>query len=325
MFPSRQGQNPELDLSVVVPVYNEADAIKNLHREILAVCKKLGTFEILFINDGSTDQTLSVIKKLKPLKVVNLRKNFGQTAALDAGIKLAKGRLIATLDGDGQNDPKDIPKMIKMLESENLDVVSGWRKNRQDSISKKIASRAAALVRSKLIKDGIHDSGCTLKIYRAECFYHVDLFGEMHRFIPALLIIKGFRVGEMVVNHRPRTTGVTKYNWKRGIKGNLDMMAIWFWKKFSNRPLHLFGGMGLCLVFVSFCLGAVLIYDRVSKNVDLSNTALTTFTLFTFLVGVQFFVFGLMADILSKIYYTKTSDKPYLIRDIIENTGQSEW
>ena len=160
-----------------------------------------------------------------------MRKNFGQTAAMDAGIKAAQYDYIVTMDGDRQNDPADIPKLVKYLEDNNLDIVSGWRKNRKDTVMKKFTSRVANFLRGIIVKDHIHDSGCSLKIYKKECFDHINLYGEMHRFIPALLKIKGFEVGEVVVNHRPRTAGVTKYNWKRTVKGFVDMISLWFWSK----------------------------------------------------------------------------------------------
>lgn len=307
-------------LSVVVPAFNEEGSVFDLHSRIVSACKNINKeCEIIFINDGSTDNTLKILKGLKPLKIINFRKNFGQTAAMDAGIKLAKGRYIATLDGDGQNDPADIKKLIEKLESDDLDVVSGWRRNRKDNFLKKFSSRCAAALRRILINDGIHDSGCSLKIYKKECFECVDLYGEMHRFIPAVLKIKGFKIGEIEVSHNPRTAGKTKYNWKRGVKGVLDMFAVWFWKKYSNRPLHFFGILGIVLMFVSFVSGIWAIYKKIFFNIDLSDTSLTILSMGGFFMGVLFFVFGLLADILSKIYYSSSKDRPYHIKEIIDN------
>ncbi len=310
----------ELYLSVAVPVYNEEGAVADLHAKILAACQKINKpFEIIFVNDGSSDKTAEILKTLKPVKVVNFRKNFGQTAAMDAGIKVAKGYYVATLDGDGQNDPADIERLIAKLEADDLDVVSGWRKNRKDKFFKKFFSRCAALVRKILINDGIHDSGCSLKVYKRECFKHIDLAGEMHRFIPAILKIKGFHVGELEVAHHPRTTGKTKYNFKRGFKGILDMMSIWFWKKYNSRPLHFFGGIGIALVSLSVFSGVVSVYQKIFMHRDLSNTSFTELSMFGFMIGLQFFVFGLIADILSKTYFNVAKDKVYDIKDVIEN------
>ncbi len=307
-------------ISVVVPVFNEEENVSALHAEILNVLQRIRKpFEIIFVNDGSTDKTGEILKNLHPLTTITFRKNFGQTAALDAGIKHASGEYIIMLDGDGQNDPADIPRLIEHLEKNDLDIVSGWRKNRQDTKGKKISSLLAARVRKFLINDGIHDSGCTLKIYRKECFDHVDLYGEMHRFIPAILKIKGFTVGEIVVNHRSRIAGITKYNWRRGVKGILDMVSVWFWKKYANRPLHLFGTMGVVMIILGLIAFSIALVQRIFFEVDLSDTALTIISLITALVGVQFFVFGLLADILSKTYFSVTSDRVYDIKKISEN------
>ena len=203
-------------LSVVCPLYNEAGNVETLHQEILKGLEKTGprSFEIIFINDGSDDETEEKCKQLTPLTLINFRRNFGQTAALDCGFKKARGDVILTLDGDMQNDPADFPKLLHKLD-EGFDVVSGWRKKRIDPFSKRFVSRVAEYLRKFFIDDGIHDSGCTFKAYRRECFVDVDLYGEMHRFIPAVLKIQGFRVGEIEVNHRPRKWGKTKYNWSR--------------------------------------------------------------------------------------------------------------
>ena len=315
-----KNNNINIYLSVVAPICDEEGAVEDLHEKIVNVVKKINKpFEIIFVNDGSTDGTLEIIKKLKPLKIINFRKNFGQTAAMDAGIKSAQGRYIITMDGDGQNDPADIPKLIEKLRSDRFDVVSGWRKNRQDCFFKKFSSKSAAALRKILINDGIHDSGCSLKIYKKECFECVDLYGEMHRFIPAILKIKGFKIGEIEVKHNPRTSGKTKYNWKRGVKGVLDMFAVWFWKKYANRPLHFFGALGILLMFVSFMSGVWAVYKRIFFNLDLSDTSLTLLSMCGFFMGVLFFVFGLLADILSKIYYSASKDKSYHIKEIIDN------
>jgi len=310
----------QLKISLVIPVYNEEESVSPLHEEIVAVMKSLNSaYEIIFIDDGSTDKTLEKLTKLSPIKIIRFRRNFGQTASLDAGIKEAQGEYIITMDGDGQNDPRDIPRLIETLEQERMDVVSGWRKNRKDPFLKKIASRCAAIIRKILIDDGIHDSGCTLKIYKRVCFEHIDLVGEMHRFVPALLKIKGFQVGELVVNHRPRKAGKTKYTWTRGMHGILDMFSVWFWKKYANRPLHLFGTIGTVLIIISGVAGLIAAYQRIFSGLDLSDTVLTDLSLLGFLTGIQFFVFGLLADMLSKNYFASTKDRVYDIKEIIEN------
>ena len=307
------------DISIVIPVFNEAENLERLHTQLLHVCNSNNyDFEIILVDDGSTDNTKDIIDKLSPIKYVRLRKNFGQTAALDAGIKNAKNTYIITMDGDLQNDPEDIPHLINYLEKNELDVVSGWRKKRKDRFFKRFASRVANLLRIILIKDGIHDSGCTLKIYKKQCFEEVSIFGEMHRFIPAVLKIKGYNVGEIPVNHRPRTTGKSKYNWKRSIKGLIDMISVWFWSKYAVRPLHLLGGLGFLFVFLGGICVIVSVY-QFSIGVSMSDTAYPLLAVFLILAGMQLFVSGLIADVSSKHYYQTTKDKSYNIKDIIEH------
>lgn len=317
---SKEGVTNSIKISLVIPVFNEHEAITGVFKEAYKVLSESGLlYEIIIVDDGSSDGTLEILKKLSPLTVVVLRRNFGQTAALDAGIKKAKGNFIVTMDGDGQNDPRDIVKLLQEIEDKSLDVVSGWRKKRQDPFLKKFFSRSAALLRKPLINDGIHDSGCTLKIFRRECFDNTDLSGEMHRFIPGLLRIKGFRVGELVVNHRERSAGKTKYNIWRGPHGILDMFSIWFWRKYSDRPLYLFGGVGIVFIIISAIAGFWAIYEKVVYGLDLSDTALTVLSMFGFVVGVQFFVFGLLADILLKNYFTSRGEATYEVKAIYKN------
>lgn len=309
----------EKRLSIVVPVYNEEKNVHKLHKEILDVCKNNNYFfEIIIVDDGSTDKTSDVISSILPVKYIQLRRNFGQTAAMDAGIKAAKYDYIITMDGDLQNDPNDIPRLIGCLEKNNYDVVSGWRKNRKDSFVKKFVSGVANFLRSILLKDHIHDSGCSLKIYRRECFENVSLYGEMHRFIPAILQIKGFKVGEIEVNHRPRKSGHTKYNWKRTVKGFIDMLSVWFWHRYSVRPLHLLGGAGLIFLGLGFLVGLRTIYLFLIGS-NLSNTMEPLLTAFFVITGIQLFVSGLLGDILVKNYYEKSKDVPYSIKKIINN------
>ena len=307
-------------ISVIIPVYNEEENVGDLHAEITGTCiKNQYEYEIIFIDDGSTDKTTEQIKRLSPVTLIRFRKNFGQTAALDAGIKHAKNDYIITMDGDRQNDPNDIPKLISYLEENDLDVVSGWRKKRKDGFLKKFVSRGANILRSILIHDGIKDSGCSLKVYKRECFQQVSLFGEMHRFIPAILKIKGFEIGEMEVNHRPRTKGKTKYNWHRTFKGFIDMISVWFWNKFAVRPLHLLGGIGLFFLLIGALFAVTTVYTFFDKSQDLSDTLLPIMTIFFIITGLLLFVLGLISDILVKSYYETTRDSSYNIKEIIEN------
>lgn len=307
-------------ISVVVPIYNEEGNVEELHKEIKAVCETNHyEYEIIFINDGSSDKTSTKCRKLRPLKYIRLRRNSGQTAAMDAGIKAAKYDYIVTMDGDRQNDPADIPAMLEYLIENDYDVVSGWRKDRKDTFMKRFVSRGANLLRYLLVHDGIHDSGCSLKVYRRECFKGVNLYGEQHRFIPAILKIKGFTVGEFVVHHRPRVSGRTKYNWKRTIKGFLDMISVWFWNKYATRPLHLLGGMGMiCFGIGGGCgIWSIVLFAMGRKM--LNNIFPPIFTIFFITIGILLFVFGLMSEILIKIYFGVHVDTSYNIKETWEN------
>jgi glycosyltransferase involved in cell wall biosynthesis len=307
------------DLSVVIPLYNEEGNVIEMHRKIKEACQKLGkSFEIIFVNDGSKDKTAEECQGLSPLRLINFRKNFGQTAAFDAGIKASRGDIIIMMDGDLQNDPADIRLLLEEMKN-GYDIVTGWRWQRKDPISKKIFSRGANLLRKILIQDKIHDSGCSLKAYRRECFAGVDLFGEMHRFIPAILEMQGFKVGEVKVSHHPRIHGKTKYNWKRGMKGFVDMISIWFWRKYANRPLHLFGGSGIVLSFVGFLILVWMAVEKIFFGASLSEKIWPLVGIFMVLVGIQLFIFGLLADILIKNYYKSQGHMNYSIKEIVES------
>lgn len=306
-------------ISVVVPVYNEEGNVKELHAEIKQVCEMHNyEYEIIFIDDGSNDKTREICQKLRPLKYIRLRRNSGQTAAMDAGIKASQHNFIVTMDGDRQNDPADIPVMLDYLLKNDYDVVSGWRKNRKDTFMKRFVSRGANLLRYILVHDGIHDSGCSLKIYRRECFMGINLYGEQHRFIPAILKIKGFTVGEMVVHHRPRAAGKTKYNWKRTFKGFVDMISVWFWNKYATRPLHLLGGMGLVCFGIGGGCGVWSIMLFLMGRKMSNNIFPPLLTIFFVTIGMLLFVFGLMSEILIKIYYGIHVDASYSVQEMIE-------
>ena len=324
----KKSQDTPISLSVVVPVYNEEENITRLFQEIKTVCETgingvPFDYEIIIVNDGSTDKTDRVCRSLYPLTYIQFRKNFGQTAAMDCGFKAATKEYIAALDGDGQNDPADIPMMLQVLMDQDCDVVSGWRRSRHDTVGKRFVSRGANLLRHMIIHDGIHDSGCTLKIYRRECFDNLTLYGEQHRFIPAILKIRGFRIGEVEVHHRPRANGKSKYNFVRVFKGFLDMLSVWFWSKYSSRPLHLLGGMSL----VFFFFGAVF---GLWTAIGYLNTGHMPYFIIQLILAIFFLTagqlqltFGLLGEMMMKTYFNTQNSLPYHVKEkvIIDAAG----
>jgi len=313
-----------MTISVVSPVYNEEGNVAELHKQILAALKalkdkkKITDFEIILVNDGSKDKTLEIMKTLKPVKIINQRRNFGQTAGLDVGIKAAKNDVIITLDADLQNDPADFEAMIDKM-NEGYDVVCGWRQKRKDSFSKRFISKGAKLLRKFFVDDGIHDSGCTLKVYKRECFDNIDLQGEMHRFIAAILRWEGFSITEIVVNHRPRLSGKSKYNWKRTVKGFVDMISIWFWRKYSSRPLHIFGGIGIFSFLIGIALTIFAFAIKFYLHISVSYMTVFNFGLFFCTTGVTLFTAGMVSDIAIKTYYKSSHFRPYNVKEVIEN------
>lgn len=314
----------QLDLSIIVPAYNEEKNVLLLYEKIRAVAERMRvshrmSYELIFIDDGSRDRTLSALRGISDhhLVVIAFRKNFGQTAALDAGFKAARGRILVPLDADLQNDPEDIPRLVAKL-NEGYDVVSGWRVNRRDSFAKHIISRGANLLRKVLLHDTIHDSGCTLKAYRRECFENLTLYGEMHRFIPAILSLRGFKVTELPVRHHPRKYGATKYSVKRVLKGFLDMLVVTFWMRYATRPIHLFGTLGILTTFLGFLIGLYLTALKILFNEPIGNRPLLLLVVLLVVLGIQFIIFGLMSDILVKIYYQNQST--YAIEKIYQHS-----
>jgi glycosyltransferase involved in cell wall biosynthesis len=279
----------------------------------------LGDYEIIYINDGSKDNSLEELNKLKSVKIINLNRNYGQSIALDAGFKASQGDIIISLDGDLQNDPKDIPKLLDKLKKENLDVVAGWRKNRKDKSGIKVLTKTGRLFRKLIINDQVHDTGCTLRVYRKEAAKSLDLWGEMHRYILAILRWKGFTIGEVQVNHRPRKSGKTKYNYKKAYKGFIDLIYIWFLNKYSNRPLHMFGGIGIASAFAGFLLTLISIYQKVSSGLSINRSGWFFLGFFMITLGAIFFCFGILMDLMIRTNLnTSPIENRYYIRNIIE-------
>jgi glycosyltransferase involved in cell wall biosynthesis len=220
------------------------------------------------------------------------------------------------MDADLQNDPLDIPAMLEKIEKDDFDVVCGWRYERNDSLSKKFFSRIANFFRNVLTNEVIHDSGCTLRVYKQECIKDLELYGELHRYIPAILLWKGYRIGEIRVNHRKRMHGKSKYSWKRLFKGFLDLLVITFWQKYSVRPMHIFGGSGLIMGFIGLFITLYLILEKLIWGTGLSDRPLFLIGILLIIIGVQFIAIGLLADIMLKVYYGQNQRKSYLIEKI---------
>lgn len=310
-----------MDISVVTPVYNEENNLKPLYSEIKETIKgEFDEWEVIMVDDGSSDQSWKTMKELRDsneeLKIVKLRKNFGQSSALQAGLEISKGELIATLDSDMQNDPRDIPRLVGELE-EGFDLVNGWRKDREDPFKKKLFSRIAAKMRKLLLGSELNDYGCTLKVMTREAADELSINGEMHRYIPPILESRGFKTSEIEVNHRERNSGETKYGISRIPKGFIDMINVWFWQRYRDRPLHIFGSLGILSMILGGFTGLIAVYRKLN-GVGLSDTAATIISPFLIMIGVQFFISGLLADILVRNYYQRSGNKDYRVEEVIE-------
>ncbi len=317
----------DIELSFVIPVYNEEENIPQLYKEMAEVCPRLEKkWEIIFIDDGSKDGSFSVLKEIQKrderVKIIRLRKNFGQTAALSAGFDHAKGEIVITLDGDLQNDPKDFPLLIEKIE-EGYDIVSGWRKKRKDRfLTRRLPSGIANWLISWITKVKLHDYGCTLKAFRKEVIKNIRLYGEMHRFIPALASNMGVLITEVEVNHRQRLYGKSKYSLLRFIKVILDLLTVKFLLGYSTRPLQIFGLLGLASGGAGLILGAYLSYQRLTLKMGLSNRPLLLLAILLMVIGIQFITLGLLAEIMVRAYHESSAKKIYFIREIIDSNSR---
>ena len=313
------------DVSIVVPLFNEEENVTALYEELSEELAPLsateGGVELIFVDDGSEDSTVERLRSCSSgdgrVKIICFRRNFGQTAALAAGLENASGRVVVTLDGDLQNDPSEIPAMVKKL-GEGYDMVVGWRKDRRDSLLyRTLPSRIANYIISKVTRVPLHDYGCTLKVMRADVAKSIKLYGEMHRFIPALAAEMGAKILEVPVKHRPRLHGYSKYGLSKTFRVVLDLMTVKFFLGFSTRPIHLFGSLGLMSgVFGSFlCL--YLVYEKLFLAMPIGHRPLLLCAVMLVLVGLQFFCFGLLAEILVRTYHESQSKSTYSIRRIV--------
>lgn len=290
------------DLSVVIPVLNESESLNSLVSEIQSICLNQGlTFEIIFIDDGSTDGSLDLIEKLHKknpdVKAVQFRRNLGKAEALATGFEMASGRMVVTMDGDLQDDPAEIPNLIQALEN-GFDMISGWKKKRKDPLSKRIPSKLYNSVTSRLTGLKLHDFNCGLKIYRSDVVKSIRLYGELHRYTPALAHLQGFRVGEIVVNHRARRFGKSKYGFAR-FTGMFDLVSILFLEKYMKRPLHLFGLIGSISFLLGLGISGYLIVMRLLDLIDLSKRPLFMVGILMTILGFQFISIGLLGEMIA--------------------------
>lgn len=310
------------DISVVVPIYNEVESLPHLVEAIATVLLEAGlSYEIICVDDGSTDGSTNWLKEKAAnrtdLRAVILRRNYGQTAAMSAGFHNARGRAIATIDGDLQNDPIDIPLLFAKLE-EGYDLVSGWRKNRQDAkLTRLLPSKIANWLIGRVTGVKLHDYGCSLKAYRAELVADLNLYGELHRFLPALAFIEGARIVEMPVRHHARRYGKSKYGLGRTFRVLMDLFVIVFMKKFLTRPMHVFGLLGLLSMTVGTALGLYLTVLKLGFGQSIGQRPLLILAVLLFLTGVQSLSFGLLAELGMRTYHESQGRPIYRVREIV--------
>jgi glycosyltransferase involved in cell wall biosynthesis len=311
------------EISVVIPLRNESPNVDELHQELTTVLQGFGRpFEIVAIDDGSTDDTFARLAALQRtdhrLRVIRLRRNFGQTAAFAAGFAYARGRYIVTSDGDLQNDPHDIPGMIEVLER-GSDIVAGWRKDRKDPfLNRRLPSMIANAVISFSTGVKLHDYGCSLKVFRAEVVKPLKLYGEMHRFLPAIASEMGVTIVEKVVNHRPRRHGTSKYGISRTIRVVLDLLTVKFLISYSTRPLHIFGLLGMAMGSLGAAVCAWLAWSKFVQHEGIANRPLLLFGILLIFTGVQLVTLGLLAEMVSRTYH-ESQDKPiYAVREVLD-------
>ncbi len=322
--PASVASGHPVEVSVVVPVWNEAENLSELLAELTQVLGRLGrSYEIIAVDDGSTDGSYDVLVGLRDrvprLRIVRLRRNFGQTAALAAGFDHARGRVIVSLDADLQNDPADIPMLLQVLEDEDVDLVTGWRRARRDPLlTRRVPSWIANWLISRVTRVKLHDYGCTLRVCRADLVRQMRLYGELHRFIPALAADVGARVAERQVHHRPRLRGVSKYGLSRTVRVMLDLLTVKFLTGYSTRPIQVFGLVGLCFTVVGGVWTAYLGFERLVLHRPLANRPIVLLTILFIVIGVQFISIGLLGEMLARTYH-ESQDKPiYRIRDLVE-------
>ena len=317
-----------LPLSVVVPLFNEQDSVRPLVQQLLDAVRPLGLdFELVLVDDGSQDRTAAVLAELSEavpeLVAVLLRRNYGQSAAMAAGFDASRGAVIVTLDGDLQNDPADIPLLLAKI-NEGFDLVSGWRHQRKDAaLSRLLPSKVANGLIANVTGVRLHDYGCSLKAYRREVVEDLNLYGELHRFLPALAFIEGARISEVKVNHHPRRYGSSKYGIDRTFRVLMDLLTVWFMKRFLTRPMHVFGFWGLTSMAVGLVISVYLLGEKLLANADIGNRPLLMVAVLTLIAGVQLFCFGLLAEVQMRTYHESQGRPIYRVRATLRG-GRAE-
>jgi glycosyltransferase involved in cell wall biosynthesis len=312
-----------MQLSIVIPVFNEEENIEPLIREIDAVMAPSGQhYEIVAVDDGSKDGTFTVLRGLLcqqgSLKAVRLKRNFGQTAALAAGLAYAQGEVIVLMDGDGQNDPADIPALLKKIDDGN-DLVAGWRYNRQDPfLNRRLPSMIANLLISWTTQVKLHDYGCTLKAMRKDLAKSLRLYGEMHRFIPAIAYERGAQIAELKVNHRPRLRGKSKYGIMRTLRVVLDLLTVKFLASYSTRPAHVFGPIGFISGLAGFAMGLYLTVQKLVYGLPIGGRPLLLLAILLIFIGIQFITMGLLGEMLARTYHESQNRPVYVVGEILE-------
>lgn len=312
------------ELSIVLPFYNEADNVEPLRAELTDALEKLGrSFEIVAVDDGSTDDTFARLAAAqqadKRWTVVRFRRNFGQTAAFAAGFDHARGKVIITMDADLQNDPADIQKLLEKLD-EGYDIVSGWRQNRKGgALNRRLPSFMANRLISRSTGVALHDYGCSLKAFRADVVQYIELYGELHRFIPAIASRFGARIAEVPVNDRPRMHHASKYGIGRTFKVLLDLLMVYFLLGFGSRPLHFFGGVGTAVGGTGFALGVYLSILKLGFGTAIGNRPLLLLSVLLIVVGVQFIAMGMLAEMVMRSHYESSGKKPYAVRELLRD------
>lgn len=323
----RYDDGQTLDLTVIAPVYNEEESLSHLVQQVReALARTPLSYELVLVDDGSRDRSYEVMTRLAAadpaLVLVRFRRNFGQTAALQAGLDVARGRRVVLMDADLQNDPADIPRMLEKID-EGFDLVAGWRKDRKDAfINRKLPSMIANRIISMTTKVELHDYGCTLKAMTRDVAKELRLYGEMHRFIPAIANWVGVRVVEMPVNHRARQFGTTKYGIGRTLRVVLDLMTVRFMQTYLTRPMQVFGLAGIVSGFLGFLVCAKLVFEKLVLGSDIGSRPLLMLGILLIVVGVQLLSLGLVADVVSRTYHESQNKPPYYIREVHQGPGR---